>query len=1645
MNMRESQRRINEYKRALPRLKEKVIAVALLLAVSASMMVTVTFAWVALSTNPEVSGVNTSIASNGNLEIALATGTLTDASAPGASQIGDSNLDTLLRNITWGNLINLGDARYGLDNIVLRPALLNEFGLVDNPLYGPVYDETGRVIDMNTNFGYSAWDSAMSRFSATENLGVRAITSMTYGTSSDSTTYSADLNTVVNANVRVQNRYQEIAYNSDYMSSLSSMMAGFMVKNVFKKNDNLKDMISYSKISENDLDRFIAMYEELIACFEQEADVFADLLNLQAEIEAKHNKKTEWVTITGADILNSVDEYDTTTKAVYNLLKPHYTSEYYTPAANGIIVEIDTFLSDYDILITDIVKIRQIRSKVSGSVTWDESSVPAAEDGTTLDDLIKHLVDVNTCTITGGEYKNLKVQNIGGTAALALMKVDVCHTDITNGVLWRFDNRSGARLKNKDGEPLTLTVSLQGVATIVYGNSQSISSNVATSATQNYFDNERAAVEALITKCFGAPERIAEDSYGFAVDFWVRTNAANSYLTLQGNVLTETKKEPVIGKDMNGNDVDLYTITVKVQQEESETESSDTSSDSEGSIFEDMATATYDVYKYTRKNSEGQDETVLLYASNHQDVTKESLGLSDEEQIPTPIQKMEDVEYVIGFEGDNRIWEGDQHSLLSVNSTTQGSGSCYVFYAETPVDQERSLELLKSMKVAFVDANGTLLATAFMDTDRHYSDSGKVIVPLVLERNDNVLGTDNNGDIRYGITALEQNVPTRITAVVYLDGTVLTNDKVLASADIEGKMNIQFGSSAVLYPLDNETLYNSELYAEVDSISPGSFDYDTLAEGDSMTSHVKVRITGTQPKIVTANFIRRINATQGSPEETFILTDADGDGVWEGDYTFLSPGTYILRSVTMDGVERDIVVPKGSDGKPEYPAVKINGFSIQSVSYFTETYVMSDAGSFSPSVSLKFASDDPEKMPTSVIGKFTRGDGAAVNVNFVYNPTLGLWQGRADFVSSGEYTMQYVVLDGEYTELAEEHRHTVELVLGMRVDVETTSPTLLFYNQVADPDPRVEIRDENDNIVSNVLKMRVKILDNSGNIVPNLAGASLQYSMVGTEELYAKLTYNEVEKLYEGEFPIENAGTYSFDKVTVEMGENSSDLYSVNADAPIFTIVPPTPPSYDSNDVVYVAQLVSAGNNGVITVSLKESSSATVYAKIRNAKNEVKYVLATLEGTTGVCTYHVAVPAGLWTLEGVSVTGVFDDQQQYRPVPVIANPDVGLTEEQYDAGIVFDSATTSGAFVNCTVAVLDKSTITTTVSYNESSDGKYVLTNNAVVFGKDSNGTVTSAFMDTHEFSAGSVSVSFSDTHNLLGTYFKIQDVTLSYKYGEGANATDNKYGGYTDGKDKSSIGSLTFGATDSLNKVFRNTTAYTLQYACSYNPEALSYKIVSDYNSLDNANASLSENTLKEAGAFNIEVFSKRPSVTVSAITPTTTESIPTKIVWTQKSGIGKSLLEYTLEDSANNELDTANNSATVYAKATTGSDGEGVGTGDAGFVRPTVSFAVAGVDTSSTVKVTIPKGNSSKDVAVERKGNGTTSSVVLGETFVSYSYDGYRAFVISVTYTVRGYRGHENQTISTVTIERDGITYTVTLEKPIVINNPSSVNKTS
>ena len=141
---KETTARIEEYQSRLPRLKERVVATVSLLLVSVIMLTTASFAWITMSVNPEVADISTSIAANGNLEIALASGTLSSLTAPGSTQIGDANLPIVSGNLTWGNLVNLSDPAYGLSNIVLRPAGLNKDGLLGSPLYGAAYDESGK-------------------------------------------------------------------------------------------------------------------------------------------------------------------------------------------------------------------------------------------------------------------------------------------------------------------------------------------------------------------------------------------------------------------------------------------------------------------------------------------------------------------------------------------------------------------------------------------------------------------------------------------------------------------------------------------------------------------------------------------------------------------------------------------------------------------------------------------------------------------------------------------------------------------------------------------------------------------------------------------------------------------------------------------------------------------------------------------------------------------------------------------------------------------------------------------------------------------------------------------------------------------------------------------------------------------------------------------------------------------------------------------------------------------------------------------------------------------------------------------------------------------------------------------------------------
>ena len=239
--MTETQKRIKAYKAALPGLRERVTAVALLLVMSLTMLTSASFAWYTLSHAPEVNGMATTVAANGSLEIALAEA---EGNEPPASTVGDSSIATksvVESNITWGNLVNLSDTSYGLSNIVLRPAQLglNFSDLLEKPLIGLTYGADGRALsekDMNFDFEFTNWYVAPGattgyfRYYETPQYGVRAISTVheEIPEGADEVLYTLVQNVENAYTIAEATYFNDLVGNQEYMSAITGLISVYL-------------------------------------------------------------------------------------------------------------------------------------------------------------------------------------------------------------------------------------------------------------------------------------------------------------------------------------------------------------------------------------------------------------------------------------------------------------------------------------------------------------------------------------------------------------------------------------------------------------------------------------------------------------------------------------------------------------------------------------------------------------------------------------------------------------------------------------------------------------------------------------------------------------------------------------------------------------------------------------------------------------------------------------------------------------------------------------------------------------------------------------------------------------------------------------------------------------------------------------------------------------------------------------------------------------------------------------------------------------------------------------------------------------------------------------------------------------------------
>ena len=1529
--MSDTQKRIAEYKKLLPGLKERVAAVALLLVISITMVTTTTFAWVVLSRSPEVTGVTTNIASNGNLEIALV-GPKGDV--PFESRVGDSfaaeGQSIAAANLTWGNMINLNDPAYGLENLVLRPAQLNTTALLTSPLYGAQYGPDGRITQLTSDFAYASWtapndDLPDGGFVVSDQFGVRAISSTTSNTDGPARIYENLWKKAETDNLTAVTTYQNLAANQGYMSSLATMMGLYMTARM-----NSDESLSNPTCNIEDIKNLRDMYAVFLTAFDQEAEAMASLLNVAVFLA--HGKDT-------------YASYLYTAEHIYASTSESFKIGDLTVTITGL----NQFKKDRNTIATDVEAL-SVLVESGSSLKWKDSGI---------NDIVNNLVNVGTCTVDG-----TPINNIGASNAIGYLS-GTHEARITNGILYRFEERTGGRIDVK-GLKISATVKRAGMT--VPG---TVTANVKTSAPVGYnlFTNDLTAVKAMNTGQYVGGTLVAQDTFGLAVDFWVRTNAFGHFLTLEGNVLTKEEEVRATGKTAGGEEVELFTLTR-------------TSTDENG----ESLSVSYDLYKLITEDGDGNEVTTWYNADTHA-----TFALEEGE---APTAKMEIVVTVIGYEGSNRVWNGENSAMLSTDSTTQGNGSCYVYYADTPEDQARSLELLDSMKVAFVSQTGEKLATASMDTEHFFAENGKVIVPLVLDPGDSLeADEDAAGNKIYAISALEQNTATRITAIVYLDGTKLTNDDVLAAADIQGQLNIQFGAyKADLANMDNEELMNKVLNVSA-SVDKTSFDYDTATAANPMTTRVTVTVDGTEPNTVTAFFLRSISATQGSREELMTFTKDEATGQWMSDYTFKVPGKYILRSVRLDGVEYDLATR---------PEVTVTGFTVESLSctQADEGHItaMTANNSYPFNMRLKFATDDVDKMPSTVQGRFLKDDdGSAVNINFTYNATTGDWTGNATFLTSGNYTLKYLVMDGEYIELDAGMWHTASVTLGMRVAIYTTSPHSMKYLPS-------EMEDN-----EKLLGMQIKILDNAGNELPGLKNVKLTYGVKGSGKKTADTDLTWKGTYYEGDITNPGPGIWQFLNVTV-----GGDIITNATTSPTFTIMSAEPPEYVGYATT-VDYLYAPKNDAFVSVDIAYSATATVLAKFKNLDSGEYYSVQGVLDDQGadedengrpINRWKFTIPNGSkvngkqdgnWQLVELNIWNYYEEDGTYVEAELDENGNL-VADGKRDDPLVVDLSDKDHKI---------KVVVTISVSF---------VSGQSKDFGKNGE-TVDGAFMQEYTISGLNVDIKDFEGKPIKG----VSDVKLTYTYQNNSST----YGGYTSSSLTNTVADFTIVLTDDGSGMkFVQSESYKIKYAGSWTT-SFSFKVVE-------TPYSFTGQTLP-ANAPVFTVSSVKPSAKITGVNTGTNTSINTKLTWTTNR-LGTPT--FTASESKKNSF--SDYAATLYASATVDNGGSwGAGNRHGFFAEPKLTISVYGVADGFTVSMTLPAGASSA-IEFSRTGNGAIEKEIGKVSTV-------KSFGVGSRHYLEGYAGHGTVKIETMTLTKDGVTYTVTLDNPLVITNPSSVDKLS
>lgn len=708
-------------------LKKKLVAATAMLLVSAIMMVSTSYAWFVMATAPEVSNIKTQVGANGALEMALLSReSWTNLDLLDMGDIDESgDAPAVDSNLTWGNLVNLDDASYGLDKIVLNPARLylatdgtiegvTQYKVSTTLLKTPIYGEDGRVEGLNTDSAV-AFVYNNGKFD-TEGYGVRAI-----GTAASMSEFQLGMNAARSAIVTNAAAARTIASNTLNQTGgdLATIVVAYAVNN---KADGytVADVQAIRALAaglQSALDNLETALRYVFAGFVATNDIVTSN-NYAATVEA----------ILIQD--NTVDGYKTLTQ-----LMTTYSG--ISTVIPGIGTYISTLESDQN-AVGDAIDECDSYIGENRTYTWSEIS-----------NIVHPLADTNWMTVSGKTVEELKasLKNPDGT-----INYDEALKLVQGGVNIAVPSGSGILSDISDyagdySAKVTIDEVSAGGTTLT-----NVNANMTTATTANpvYLTACSNALRGATVSTATGSNAIT-DYYGYAIDLAFRTNAEESNLLLQTTPVNRVYEGDNSNASLQGGG-SYMTFTTGASL---------------------SATKMVKLMSGIRVVLMDESQRVLAIAALDCTLGKDVYAeLSAEEKASTG------------------MW-----------AYLDGSASSY--QKSDLIDFNTFSRLPEKSEVIFDKTSGTVTAKLYLfNFSMKLNAKGHETGALQLDgkKNDAV------------ITALEQDVIQRVTALVYIDGSVVNNSMVAANSaqSMSGKLNLQFASSAVLIPADNTALRGGE-------------------------------------------------------------------------------------------------------------------------------------------------------------------------------------------------------------------------------------------------------------------------------------------------------------------------------------------------------------------------------------------------------------------------------------------------------------------------------------------------------------------------------------------------------------------------------------------------------------------------------------------------------------------------------------------------------------------------------------------------------------------------------------------------------------------------------------------------------------------